>query len=78
MRHKIFKNIFSLGGHIVSGKTGFIYTIQLYRSLSDEPLRSSGEVFCVFTAKTGGHAVSGSNGILSSIIKAQSDGKPVG
>lgn len=29
--------------------------------------------FCVFTPKFGGHAVSGSNGILSSIIKAQSD-----
>lgn len=34
--------------------------------------------FCVFTLKFSGHAVSGSNGVLSSIIKAQSDGTPVG
>ena len=34
--------------------------------------------FCVFTPKFSGHAVSGSNGVLSSIIKAQSDGTPVG
>ena len=34
--------------------------------------------FCVFTPKFSGHAVSGSNDVLSSIIKAQSDGTPVG
>nr|DAG02535.1 MAG TPA: hypothetical protein [Siphoviridae sp. ctneY2] len=34
--------------------------------------------FCVFTPKFSGRAVSGSNGVLSSIIKAQSDGTPVG
>ena len=34
--------------------------------------------FSVFTPKFSGHAVSGSNGVLSSIIKAQSDGTPVG
>lgn len=35
----------------MSGKTGLIYTIQPYRSLSNEPIRSFGEGFLCFCAQ---------------------------
>ncbi len=78
MRHKKFKNIFLWVDISCPAKRGEFDTHSIF---APSPVSHSARLeraFCIFTPKFSGHAVSGSNGVLSSIIKAQSDGTPVG
>lgn len=78
IRHKNFKNIFFWVDISCPAKRGEFDPCSITAPSPTSHSACLERAFCVFTLKFSGHAVSGSNGVLSSIIKAQSDGTPVG